>query len=144
MILKDGWWQTMNRRTIILTKFGTHSTQEMQIFLYEVGVTNVSRGLLSEKLLLKYLYILLNIQDTWGISGYDITTSLSLPKSFKIFFQLACRIKSILLSLHCKYSVIWCWFTSLVLSPEISTAPLMYSMLVSRKVMFPTGCPWKH
>lgn len=39
MILKDGWWQSKNSRTIILVKFGIHSTQEIQIFLYEDGGT---------------------------------------------------------------------------------------------------------
>lgn len=29
----------LHKRTIILAKFGIHSTQEMQIFLYEDGVT---------------------------------------------------------------------------------------------------------
>lgn len=126
---------------MVLVKFGTQSTENMQNFL----IWSLRHSMLAEVCCLKIVtevpVSIIKYSNTRDILGMILSHHFLCELLQDFFSNLLADLSPFSSALHCQCSPTWCWFSLLILSPELSMAPLMHSTPFSIRLSFPQDVP---
>ena len=84
---------------------------------------------------------IIKYSNTRDILGMMLPHHSLMQNPSRFFSNLLAVWSPFFSALHCQCSLTWCWFSLLILSPELSIAPLMHSTLFSIRLSFPQDVP---